>query len=82
MIMTDTFIVKPGNKVIVLTRTESRFFDITNCRVLTDGVISDGDGLVPEARPVSNEFVAEIVAKSARAKVRRSNIKRFQKELV
>jgi hypothetical protein len=71
---TDTFYARVDNKSHVFIRTESRFFDIT------DDEVPDRDGLVPDAILVSNETVAELVAKLARAKVRRSKITRFSKE--
>lgn len=50
--------------------------------MLTDGELLNRDGLVHDARPVSNETVAEKVAKSAKAKVKRSKIRKFRKEFV
>jgi hypothetical protein len=76
----NTFYVVVNNKRHVPIRTESRFFDITNRRGLTDGKTLGKDGLIPIAKSVSNKCAAEWVAKSARAKVRRSRIRRFRME--
>lgn len=79
--MSDFYNIKHKNKSFVLIRTDTgRWFDIKGCHVLTDGQIPDLDGLILGAKRVSREFVAEKVAKSARAKVKRSNIRRFQKK--
>lgn len=56
-------------------RTERHWYDVTRCYPLTDGSLRD-------AVKVSDLDVAELVAKSARAKVRKSRIRRFQKEVV
>jgi hypothetical protein len=61
------------NKHYVCVRTESRFFDITNHRVLTGG-------LVPKAREVSAEYVADLVVKSSKIKGKASRIKGVRKE--
>lgn len=77
--MTDTFIVRPGNKRIVFVRTESgRFFKISNRRI-------KADGLVPKAVEESASYVAEHYARfgvnpTVKAKV--SGIRQLQKEVI
>lgn len=45
-------------------RTESGWSDVSKCHVLTDGEISNRDGLVPDAVRVSDSDVAELFAES------------------
>ena len=61
--MTDTFYYRVNHESHFFIRTESRFYEIADCRVLTDGEVPDHDGLLPNAKRVSDEKVAELVAK-------------------
>jgi len=67
MIMCDYFKVRPGNKDIVIIRTESgRFFKISNRatrRIKTDGHIDENNGLVRKAVQVCPSYVAELYAR-------------------
>jgi hypothetical protein len=60
---TDVFNVKLGNKSIVFVRTDSgRFFDITRCHPITDS-----NSVLPRARQVAAQDVADLVAAAAAA---------------
>ena len=65
--MCDYFKVRPGNKDIVIIRTESgRFFKISNRatrRIKTDGHIDENNGLVRKAVQVCPSYVAELYAR-------------------
>ena len=80
--MTEYFSVKDGNKELHFIRAcTGIFYDITNCSILTDGHIDGNDGLVPDAIPVSDYYVADLVAKSkAKANRRASRIRKLQRE--
>jgi hypothetical protein len=73
----DLFIVKPGEKHIVLVRTESRrFFKISNRKI-------KNSGLVPKAVEVQPQYMTELYARfgvQSKAKRRASRIKRLRKE--
>ena len=77
--MSDYYRVKRNDKVFHLIRTESgRWFDISNCQALTDAEIPNRDGLIPNAQLVPAEVVAELVAKSLKAKAKsKSEIRRL-----
>lgn len=60
----DTFYARVNNKPHVFIRTESRFFDITDCSVLTNGHIDENDGLVPNAMKMSDVEVADLLAEA------------------
>jgi hypothetical protein len=80
----DTFYARVNNKPHLFIRTESRFFDITNCRIFTDDGIPEMGGLLSDAIEISAEGVAELYARfgirKPRAKFKASKIRRFQKE--
>lgn len=60
----DTFyVIVDGERRYLLARTESKYYDITNRQILADGIISNRDGLVPRAKPLSDEVVSELVSK-------------------
>jgi hypothetical protein len=81
--MTDIFIVRPGNKDIVFTRTDTgRLYKISNRRIKTDGHIDENNGLNSKAVEVSPDYVAELLArfgaKSTVMKGKASWIRRFR----
>jgi hypothetical protein len=73
--MTELFIVRPGNKNIVSTRTDtSRLFKISNRRMKVDR-------LIPKAVELSATYVAELVARfgaTPTEKGKASKIRKFQ----
>jgi hypothetical protein len=47
-----------------------RWFDIANCYVLSDSVISGRDGLVSNTIPVPDSTVADLVAQASKQKTK------------
>lgn len=90
--ITNTFIIRPGNKNIVFIRTDTgKLFKISNRKINSDGHINENDGLVPKAVEVSVSYVAELYARfgvksegklRVRGRGNASRIRRFQKEAV
>lgn len=56
------FLSFPDNKTHLVVRTESRFFDITDCPINHDGHIDDNDGLIPDAIEIPTQTVADLYA--------------------
>jgi hypothetical protein len=78
--VSDYFFVKDGFKEFQIIRTcTRRSYDITNCSILVDGHIDENNGLIPNAIPVSDSYVAELLAKS-KPRRKASKMKRLPKE--
>jgi hypothetical protein len=72
--MTDIIIIKQRNKVLhIFARTEHRWFEITGRQPSYDF-----SGVLQKAKEVSAEYVADLYAKSVRAKA--SRIKKLRRE--
>ena len=82
-LVADYYSINHKNKSFgFIRKCTGRWSDIKGCHLLTDGEILKRDGLIPNARPISNGFVAKKVAKSARVKVERCKIRRFRNEVL
>jgi hypothetical protein len=65
---TETILVEVGNKSYVFARTESRFFDVSECLDHFTDKQKDTIGLLMPllaARPVTDFYVADLVAKAS-----------------
>lgn len=61
-----------GGRYRELVRTcTGRWFDVTDCPILMDNELPDRDGVIPNARPLSNEQVVDLLVKAAKAKRKR-----------
>ena len=58
------FNVRLAHKSYRFIRTESRFFEISDCRIQTDGGLNDCDALVVNAVSVPDSTVADLVAQA------------------
>jgi hypothetical protein len=58
----DILYIQLPNKCHVFLQTHTRrWYDITDCQPITDGGISDNNGVLRDARKVSARYVAELV---------------------
>jgi hypothetical protein len=77
--MSDIFIVKVSHKSYHFVRTESRFFEISESEILSNGPVVN-------AVSTPDSTVADLVAQGEREKQKTkgkaSKIRRFQKEVV
>lgn len=73
------FNVRLSHKVYSFIRTESRFLEVSESRILANGLVID-------AIPVPDSTVADLVAQAEKQEQKprgkASNIRRFQKEVV
>jgi hypothetical protein len=80
--VSDHYLVNLENKSSQVVRTESRFFDITDCNILTDGHIDDNDGLIPNAIEVTSQEVADLVAQSEARSEQLESVESLLKEWI
>ncbi len=73
------FKVRLAHKSYCFIRTERRFFEISDCRIQTDGRLNDYDGLVLNAVPVPDSTVADLVAQSSKTQKPRSKASKIRK---
>jgi len=80
--MTDSYIISLGNKFAVFIRTENTWWDATECNPLTDGHVDENDGFLVNAKRISNEFVADLVAESEERAQRLESIESLLEEWI
>ena len=72
------FNVRLAHKSYRFIRTESRFFEISDYRIQTDGGLNDYDGLALNAVPVPDSTVADLVAQSSKSQKTRSKASKIR----
>jgi len=77
---TNYYYPEVNNKIYHFVRTDSgRFFDVTDCHPVTDKHIDDNNGLLLNAKQVSAQYVADMMASTFRSnedkEIRKASIK-------